>query len=220
MHLAAPAPKPAIVSRIKIMAGMDIAERRLPQDGRIELNVSGAIDLRVSILPTIFGEKAVMRVLDRGTSASTSTARACAGRPGTFRQLIRKPYGIVLVTGPTGSGKTTTLYSALHEINDSDQEHHHGRGPGRIPPPGHQPDSGQRRDRITFAPVLRTLLRQDPDIILVGEIRDLETAEVAIQAALTGHLVFATLHTNDAPTPSPGSTTWGSSRSCCPRRWC
>jgi type IV pilus assembly protein PilB len=191
----------AIVSRIKIMSELDIAERRLPQDGRIELNVGGhQVDLRVSVLPTLFGESVVMRVLDRtvvqldlnkiGMDANTLTR---------FRQTIRRPNGIVLVTGPTGSGKTTTLYSALNELNDIETKIITTEDPieydidGLIQVPVN-PDI-----QVTFATVLRAILRHDPDTILVGEIRDFETAEVAIQSALTGHLVFSTLHTNDSP---------------------
>ena len=191
----------AIVSRIKIMSELDIAERRLPQDGRIELNVGGhQVDLRVSVLPTLFGESVVMRVLDRtvvqldlnkiGMDANTLTR---------FRQTIKRPNGIVLVTGPTGSGKTTTLYSALNELNDIETKIITTEDPieydidGLIQVPVN-PDI-----QVTFATILRAILRHDPDTILVGEIRDFETAEVAIQSALTGHLVFSTLHTNDAP---------------------
>ena len=191
----------AIVSRIKIMSELDIAERRMPQDGRIELNVGGhQVDLRVSVLPTLFGEAVVMRVLDRtvvqldlnkiGMDATTLTR---------FRSVIKRPNGIVLVTGPTGSGKTTTLYSALNELNDIETKIITTEDPieyeidGLIQVPVN-PDI-----QVTFATVLRAILRHDPDTILVGEIRDFETAEVAIQSALTGHLVFSTLHTNDAP---------------------
>ncbi|MEK6261739.1 MAG: ATPase, T2SS/T4P/T4SS family [Planctomycetota bacterium] len=191
----------AIVSRIKIMSDLDIAERRLPQDGRIELNVGGhSVDLRVSVLPTMFGEAVVMRVLDRtvvqldlnkiGMDANTLTK---------FREVIKRPNGIVLVTGPTGSGKTTTLYSALNELNDIETKIITTEDPieyeidGLIQVPVN-PDI-----QVTFATVLRAILRHDPDTILIGEIRDFETAEVAIQSALTGHLVFSTLHTNDSP---------------------
>lgn len=191
----------AIVTRIKVMANLDIAERRLPQDGRIELSVGGnSVDLRVSVLPTMFGESVVMRVLDRtvvqldlnkiGMDTYTLTR---------FRQCLHAPNGIVLVTGPTGSGKTTTLYSALNELNDvetkvittEDPVEYEIEGLIQVPV---NPDID-----VTFASVLRAILRHDPDVILVGEIRDYETAETAIQSALTGHLVFSTLHTNDAP---------------------
>jgi type IV pilus assembly protein PilB len=191
----------AITTRIKVMAELDIAERRLPQDGRIELNVGGnPVDLRVSVLPTMFGESVVLRVLDR-TVVQLDLQKI--GMDATilrrFRQIIRNPNGIVLVTGPTGSGKTTTLYSALNELNEVSTKVITTEDPieyeidGLIQVPVN-PDI-----EVTFANVLRAILRHDPDIILVGEIRDYETAEIAIQSSLTGHLVFSTLHTNDAP---------------------
>jgi type IV pilus assembly protein PilB len=191
----------AIVARVKVMANLDIAERRLPQDGRIELNVGGnSVDLRVSILPTLFGEAVVMRVLDR--TVVQLDLNKIGMDPNTlsrFRSIIERPNGIVLVTGPTGSGKTTTLYSALNELNDittkiittEDPIEYDIDGLVQVPI-NHEID-------VTFASVLRAILRHDPDQILVGEIRDYETAEIAIQSALTGHLVFSTLHTNDAP---------------------
>jgi type IV pilus assembly protein PilB len=192
----------AITTRIKVMAELDIAERRLPQDGRIELNVGGnAVDLRVSVLPTMFGECVVMRILDRTVvQLDLSKIGMDATTLRRFRQIIRNPNGIVLVTGPTGSGKTTTLYSALNELNEistkvittEDPVEYEIDGLLQVPV---NPDI-----EVTFANVLRAILRHDPDIILVGEIRDYETAEIAIQSALTGHLVFSTLHTNDAPT--------------------
>jgi type IV pilus assembly protein PilB len=195
-HLAA-----AIVSRIKVMANLDIAERRLPQDGRIELNVGGnPVDLRVSVLPTMFGEAVVMRVLDR--TVVQLDLNKIGMDPHTlsrFREMIKRPNGIVLVTGPTGSGKTTTLYSALNELNDIESKIITTEDPieydidGLIQVPVN-PDI-----EVTFANVLRAILRHDPDKILVGEIRDFETAEIAVQSSLTGHLVFSTLHTNDAP---------------------
>jgi len=191
----------AIVSRIKIMSELDIAERRLPQDGRIELSVGGhQVDLRVSVLPTLFGEAVVMRVLDRTVvQLDLNKIGMDATTLSRFRSVIRRPNGIVLVTGPTGSGKTTTLYSALNELNDIETKIITTEDPieydidGLIQVPVN-PDI-----QVTFATVLRAILRHDPDTILVGEIRDFETAEVAIQSALTGHLVFSTLHTNDAP---------------------
>ncbi|MFO1092498.1 MAG: ATPase, T2SS/T4P/T4SS family [Planctomycetaceae bacterium] len=192
----------AIISRIKVMAELDIAERRLPQDGRIELNVGGnPVDLRVSVLPTMFGESVVMRILDR--TVVQLDLNKIGFDPTTlsrFRDIIRRPNGIVLVTGPTGSGKTTTLYSALNELNDIETKIITTEDPieydieGLIQVPVN-PDID-----VTFANVLRAILRHDPDIILVGEIRDYETAEIAVQSALTGHIVFSTLHTNDAPT--------------------
>ena len=191
----------AIVSRIKIMSDLDIAERRLPQDGRIELNVGGhSVDLRVSVLPTLFGEAVVMRVLDRTVvQLDLNKIGMDANTLSKFRVVIKRPNGIVLVTGPTGSGKTTTLYSALNELNDIETKIITTEDPieydidGLIQVPVN-PDI-----EVTFANVLRAILRHDPDTILVGEIRDYETAEVSIQSALTGHLVFSTLHTNDAP---------------------
>ena len=191
----------AITTRIKVMANLDIAERRLPQDGRIELTVGGhPVDLRVSVLPTMFGESVVMRVLDRSvTSLELDTTGMNQDTLKLFRNAIEKPNGIVLVTGPTGSGKTTTLYSALNELNEISEKLITTEDPveydidGVIQVPI-DTDIGN-----TFAAILRAILRQDPDKILVGEIRDLETAEIAVQASLTGHLVFSTLHTNDAP---------------------
>jgi len=191
----------AITTRIKVMANLDIAERRLPQDGRIELNVGGnPVDLRVSVLPTMFGESVVMRILDR--TVVQLDLNKIGMDPTTlsrFRTNLGEPNGIVLVTGPTGSGKTTTLYSALNELNDIETKIITTEDPieydidGLIQVPVN-PDID-----VTFANVLRAILRHDPDKILVGEIRDFETAEIAIQSALTGHLVFSTLHTNDAP---------------------
>ncbi|MCS6866935.1 MAG: ATPase, T2SS/T4P/T4SS family [Gemmataceae bacterium] len=191
----------AIASRIKVMANLDIAERRLPQDGRIELNVGGnPVDMRVSVLPTMFGESIVIRVLDR-TNVGLSLDRI--GMPpdllAAFRAIIRKPNGIVLVTGPTGSGKTTTLYSALSELNEIDVKIITTEDPVEYEIDGIVQCPINPEIDVTFANCLRAILRQDPDIILVGEIRDLETAQIAIQASLTGHLVFSTLHTNDAP---------------------
>ena len=191
----------AITTRIKVMAGLNIAERRMPQDGRIELMVGGhPVDLRVSVLPTIFGESVVMRVLDRSVvNLSLENVGMSESMMKSFRSAIDRPNGIVLVTGPTGSGKTTTLYSSLSELNKVEDKLITTEDPveydidGIIQIPV-DPDVG-----VTFAGCLRAILRQDPDTILVGEIRDLETAEIAIQAALTGHLVFSTLHTNDAP---------------------
>ncbi len=191
----------ALSSRIKVMADLDIAERRLPQDGRISLTVqSNPIDLRVSVLPTMFGESVVLRVLDR-SQASFNLGELGLGPQDhdLVRKLIRKPNGIIIVTGPTGCGKTTTLYSALNELNDVETKIITTEDPVEYDVDGlvqcqMKPDIG-----LTFARCLRSILRQDPDIILVGEIRDLETAEIAAQSSLTGHVVFTTLHTNDAP---------------------
>jgi type IV pilus assembly protein PilB len=195
-HLAVP-----IVSRVKVMADLDIAERRMPQDGRIELMVNNQpVDLRVSVLPTMFGESVVMRVLDR-TNVSLNLDKVGMRQDDldAFRQLIHKPNGIVIVTGPTGSGKTTTLYSALAELNTIDSKILTCEDPVEYDIDGLLQVQINENVGLTFAKALRSFLRQDPDIILVGETRDLETAKIAVEASLTGHLVFTTLHTNDAP---------------------
>jgi len=191
----------AIISRLKIMSNLDIAERRMPQDGRIKLRYNTReIDFRVSILPTIFGEKAVLRILDKDALKLDLTQLGFdPWSMEKFTHAIKQPYGMVLITGPTGSGKTTTLYSAIHTINSpehnimtaEDPVEYNLKGVNQV-----QVDEGVGR---TFAAALRSFLRQDPDIILVGETRDLETAQISIRAALTGHLVFSTLHTNDCP---------------------
>jgi type IV pilus assembly protein PilB len=191
----------AITTRIKVMANLDIAERRLPQDGRIRLNVGGhPVDLRVSVLPTMFGESVVMRILDRSVVMLDLDV---VGMPDNiltaFREVIRKPNGIVLVTGPTGSGKTTTLYGALNELNSIEDKLITTEDPVEYDIDGIVQMPIDAAIGNTFAQCLRSILRQDPDKILVGEIRDLETAEIAVQASLTGHMVFSTLHTNDAP---------------------
>jgi len=192
---------PAISSRIKVMANLDIAERRLPQDGRIELSVNNLpIDLRVSVLPTMFGESVVMRVLDRSNvNLSLDKLGMRDDDLLMVRQLIHKPNGIVVVTGPTGSGKTTTLYSALNELNDISSKLITAEDPVEYDIDGIIQCQIKPDIELTFARILRAMLRQDPDTILIGEIRDKETAEIAVQASLTGHLVFSTLHTNDAP---------------------
>ena len=191
----------ALSSRIKVMANLDIAERRLPQDGRISLTVQGKpVDLRVSVLPTMFGESVVLRVLDRSQVSFDLEKLGLRQQDRELvRQLIHKPNGIIIVTGPTGCGKTTTLYSAMNELNTVETKLITTEDPVEYDIDGliqvqMKPDIG-----LTFARCLRSILRQDPDIILVGEIRDLETAEIAAQASLTGHVVFTTLHTNDAP---------------------
>ncbi len=191
----------AIVSRVKVMAKLDIAERRLPQDGRIELNLGGApVDLRVAVLPTMFGESVVMRVLDRGNvQLSLDRVGLREDDLEKVNGLINKPNGIVIVTGPTGSGKTTTLYAALNSLNDITTKILTAEDPVEYDIEGLIQCQVNHEQELTFAKLLRSFLRQDPDIILVGEIRDLETAQIAIQASLTGHLVFSTLHTNDAP---------------------
>jgi len=191
----------AIISRIKIMAEMNIAERRLPQDGRIRLRVMGRkVDMRVSTIPTIYGESVVMRILDRSSIRLTLDQLGFPKRTQEqFEALIRKPHGIILVTGPTGSGKTTTLYAALDKINSPDKKIITVEDPIEYQLSGVNQIQVKPKIGLTFASGLRSIVRQDPDIMMVGEIRDLETAEIAIQSALTGHLVFSTLHTNDAP---------------------
>jgi type IV pilus assembly protein PilB len=191
----------AITTRIKVMANLDIAERRLPQDGRIELSVGGhPVDLRVSVLPTLFGESVVMRVLDRSVvSLDLRKVGMDAATMKEFKEVLNRPNGIVLVTGPTGSGKTTTLYSALSELNSVEDKLITTEDPVEYDIDGIVQIPIDHDIGVTFASCLRAILRQDPDTILVGEIRDLETGQIAIQAALTGHLVFSTLHTNDAP---------------------
>jgi type II secretion system protein E len=190
----------AIISRLKIMARLNIAEKRLPQDGRMKLKVQGReIDIRVSIIPMIHGEGLVMRILDKG--AMKFDLQQIGMEPDTyaaFRKMIDLPHGIILVTGPTGSGKTTTLYSALLEINQPDVKIITTEDPVEYQLEGINQIQVHSKIGLTFAHSLRSILRHDPDIVLVGEIRDLETAENAIQASLTGHLVFSTLHTNDA----------------------
>jgi type II secretion system protein E len=191
----------AVTSRVKIMAEMNIAERRLPQDGRIRVTLHGrGLDIRVSTIPTVHGESIVMRVLDRASVLLPLERLGFnSGVQARFEALIKRPHGIILVTGPTGSGKTTTLYAALDKINSPDLKiitiedpvEYQLRGVNQVPV---KPKIG-----LSFSTGLRHIVRQDPDVILVGEIRDLETAEIAIQASLTGHLVFSTLHTNDAP---------------------
>lgn len=191
----------AIASRVKVMANLDIAEHRIPQDGRIELTIGGQpVDLRVSVLPTMFGEGIVMRILDRSV---VNLDLDKIGMPekllANFRELIQRPNGIVLVTGPTGSGKTTTLYSALSELNSIDIKIITTEDPIEYDIDGIVQVPINPDIEVTFAAALRSILRQDPDVILVGEIRDFETAQIAIQSSLTGHLVFSTLHTNDSP---------------------
>jgi len=192
--------QPVIISRVKIMAGLNIAEKRLPQDGRIRIKLAGKdIDIRVSTVPTAHGERVVMRLLDRSsTILQLEDLGLIGGKQDAVDQLIRQSHGIILVTGPTGSGKTTTLYAALSRINTTDKNiitiedpieyQLHGVGQIQVNP----------KIELTFAGGLRSVLRQDPDVIMVGEIRDSETAKISIQAALTGHLVFSTLHTNDS----------------------
>ncbi len=192
----------AITSRLKIMASLDIAERRLPQDGRIKLKIGGnrEMDFRVSVLPTLWGEKIVMRLLDKGNLQLDMTKLGFDRKPlDDFLWAIRQPWGMVLVTGPTGSGKTTTLYSALSELNKVTTNISTAEDPVEFNLYGINQVQMHDDIGLNFAAALRSFLRQDPNIIMVGEIRDFETAEIAIKAALTGHLVLSTLHTNDAP---------------------
>jgi len=192
---------PAIVSRIKILSQLDIAEKRLPQDGRIKVYLSGReIDIRVSVIPMLYGEAVVLRLLDR------SSVLLGPGKIGMaqsdldiFHEIVKRPHGIILVTGPTGSGKTTTLYAALSHINDIERKIITIEDPIEYQLYGINQIQVSNKTGLTFARGLRSILRHDPDVVLVGEIRDLETAEIAVQASLTGHLVFSTLHTNDAP---------------------
>src|SRR5262249_2762879 len=190
-----------LISRVKVMANLDIAETRVPQDGRIELSIGGrAVDLRVSTLPTLNGESCVMRVLDRSVVA-LDLDRIGLTEEGKriIEALLDKPHGIVLVTGPTGSGKTTTLYSMLNKTNEPSMKIITTEDPVEYDLEGIVQVPINEEIGVTYAAVLRTILRQDPDVILVGETRDLDTAKIAIEASLTGHLVFTTLHTNDAP---------------------
>jgi len=194
--------KAAISSRIKIMSSLDIAERRLPQDGRIKLKMGRGkeMDFRVSVLPTLFGEKIVMRLLDKSNLQLDMTKLGFDPKPlATFKECIHRPFGMCLVTGPTGSGKTTTLYSALSELNKVETNISTAEDPVEFNLAGINQCQMHESIGLNFAAALRSFLRQDPDIIMVGEIRDFETAEIAIKAALTGHMVLSTLHTNDAP---------------------
>ena len=194
--------KNAIVSRMKIMSNLDIAERRLPQDGRIKMKLGKGkeMDYRVSVLPTLFGEKVVMRLLDKSNLQLDMTKLGFEEKPlKDFKDAIEKPWGMVLVTGPTGSGKTTTLYSALSELNKVSDNISTAEDPVEFNLAGINQVQMHEAIGLNFASALRSFLRQDPDIIMVGEIRDFETAEIAVKAALTGHMVLSTLHTNDAP---------------------
>jgi len=190
----------AVISRIKIMANMDIAEKRLPQDGRTQVYAAGReVDLRISTFPSIYGENVVMRILDRsGGILKLEQLGFSKDYLADFSQLIKRPYGIILVTGPTGSGKTTTLYAALSQINTPEKNIITLEDPVEYEIPHIRQCQVNVKAGLTFAKGLRSIVRQDPDIIMIGEIRDKETADIAIHAALTGHLVFSTLHTNDA----------------------
>jgi len=191
----------AVISRVKIMANLDIAERRLPQDGRIRLRVQGKeIDLRVSTVPTMHGESVVMRILDKGGVALDFARLGFEDDTlATFLEVLLQPHGILLVTGPTGSGKTTTLYTALDRLNRPDIKILTVEDPVEYQMPGINQIQVKPQIDLTFANALRSIVRQDPDVIMIGEIRDLETAQIAVQSALTGHLVLSTVHTNDAP---------------------
>jgi len=193
--------KNALISRVKIMSRLDIAERRLPQDGRIKLKTKGReMDFRVSVLPTLFGEKVVLRLLDKSNLQLDMTKLGFEVKQlANFKDAIYKPFGMVLVTGPTGSGKTTTLYSALSELNKTTENISTAEDPVEFNLGGINQVQIHEAIGLSFAACLRSFLRQDPDIIMVGEIRDFETAEISIKAALTGHMVLSTLHTNDAP---------------------
>ncbi|KQY89064.1 MULTISPECIES: type II secretion system ATPase GspE [Roseateles] len=191
----------ALISRLKIMAELDIAEKRLPQDGRISLRIGGrAIDVRVSTLPSAHGERAVLRLLDKSESKFTLEGLGMDGDVlAAFKKLVQQPHGIVLVTGPTGSGKTTSLYASLQTVDTATTNVLTVEDPIEYELPGIGQTQVNSKIDLTFAKALRAILRQDPDVIMIGEIRDYETAQIAIQASLTGHLVLATLHTNDAP---------------------
>src|SRR3954468_1487545 len=200
---ATPPPKALqlpIASRIKILAGLDIAERRLPQDGRFRIRVSGKeVDLRISLLPTVYGEKIVIRILDKGAlSGSVETMGMDSGTLERFKKAIDAPHGMILVTGPTGSGKTTTLYSVLSELNSPEYNIVTVEDPIEYQLSGINQVAVKADIGLSFADALRSILRQDPDIVMIGEIRDNETADIAVKAALTGHQVLSTLHTNDA----------------------
>jgi general secretion pathway protein E len=191
---------PLVVSRIKVMSKLDIAEKRLPQDGRISLRIAGrAVDVRVSTMPSGHGERVVLRLLDKQAGRLELTSLGMASQTQkTMDDLIHKPHGIILVTGPTGSGKTTTLYAALERINDNSRNIMTVEDPIEYFIDGIGQSQVNTKVEMTFARGLRAILRQDPDVVMVGEIRDLETAEIAVQASLTGHLVLSTLHTNTA----------------------
>ena len=189
-----------IASRIKILAGLDIAERRLPQDGRFRIRVSGKeVDLRISVLPTVYGEKIVIRLLDKSAlSGSIENMGMDEGTLARFKSAIDAPHGMILVTGPTGSGKTTTLYTVLQELNSPEYNIVTVEDPIEYQLAGVNQVAVKSEIGLDFAGALRSILRQDPDIVMIGEIRDNETADIAVKAALTGHQVLSTLHTNDA----------------------
>ena len=191
-----------VCARLKVMSRMDIAERRVPQDGRIKMRLSKnrAIDFRVNTCPTLFGEKIVLRILDPSSAKLGIDALGYENhQKALYQKHLDKPYGMILVTGPTGSGKTVSLYTGLNILNTEDRNISTAEDPAEINLPGINQVNVNPKVGLTFASSLKAFLRQDPDVIMVGEIRDLETAEIAIKAAQTGHLVFSTLHTNDAP---------------------
>lgn len=191
----------AIITRVKIMGGMNIAEKRIPQDGRVETTINGReIDMRISTLPTIYGEKTVMRLLDKGNFAFTKESLGFSQKDlQIFNKIMSQPYGVILVTGPTGSGKTTTLYTVLTELNTIERNIITVEDPVEYKMHGVNQVQVNTKAGLTFAAGLRSILRQDPDVVMVGEIRDGETAEIAVRASITGHLVLSTLHTNDSP---------------------
>ena len=193
--------QPAIVSRVKILSHLNIAEKRLPQDGRIKIRIEDAeVDIRVSVIPMLHGEAVVLRLLRQNATLRGMGELGMDTRElECFRRVLQLPHGIILVTGPTGSGKTTTLYTALNEINDADRKIITIEDPVEYQLRGVNQIQVSEKAGLTFARGLRSILRHDPDVILIGEIRDQETAQIAVQASLTGHLVFSTLHTNDAP---------------------
>ncbi|HWH71198.1 MAG TPA: GspE/PulE family protein, partial [Candidatus Sulfotelmatobacter sp.] len=193
--------QPAIVSRVKILSHLNIAEKRLPQDGRIKIRIDESeVDIRVSIIPMLHGEAVVMRLLRQNSSLRGMSALGMDARElECFNRVLQLPHGIILVTGPTGSGKTSTLYTALHTINDSERKIITIEDPVEYQLKGVNQIQVSEKAGLTFARGLRSILRHDPDVVLIGEIRDQETAQIAVQASLTGHLVFSTLHTNDAP---------------------
>ncbi|MGI9335111.1 MAG: GspE/PulE family protein, partial [Gammaproteobacteria bacterium] len=191
----------AVISRIKVMANLDIAERRVPQDGRIKIRVEGReIDMRISTVPTMHGESVVMRLLDKSSLPLDFQVLGFEGKAlSHLHRMLAHPHGIILVTGPTGSGKTTTLYAALHSLNTDDRKILTVEDPVEYQLEGINQIQIKDQVGLSFASALRAILRQDPDVIMIGEMRDLETARIAVQASLTGHLVFSTLHTNDSP---------------------
>src|SRR5438045_826388 len=193
--------QPAIVSRVKILSHLNIAEKRLPQDGRIKIRIEEAeVDIRVSVIPMLHGEAVVMRLLRQNSTLRGMGQLDLDGRElQCFRRVLQLPHGIILVTGPTGSGKTSTLYTALNEINDAERKIITIEDPVEYQLKGVNQIQVSEKAGLTFARGLRSILRHDPDVVLIGEIRDQETAQIAVQASLTGHLVFSTLHTNDAP---------------------